>query len=78
MSGDYVESFKMIVEIQDNGIIRNLDGWIIGHTEVETIGCTSTIQSSQIMQADIQANGPVPDDPKEAYMRGIEVALMML
>lgn len=24
------------------------------------------------MQADLQANGPVPDDPKEALMRGIE------
>ena len=31
-----------------------------------------------IMQMDVQASGPVPDDPREAYMRGIVAALMVL
>lgn len=31
-----------------------------------------------IMQSDVQANGPVPDDPREAYVRGIEAALLMI
>ena len=33
---------------------------------------------AMIMQIDVQTNGPVPDDPKEAYMRGIKAALKML
>lgn len=31
-----------------------------------------------IMQMDVQASGPVPDDPREAYKRGIIAVLMML
>jgi hypothetical protein len=33
---------------------------------------------AKIMQTDVQANGPVPDDPREAYVRGIEAALVLL
>ena len=32
-------------------------------------------RTTYIMQADIQANGPVPNDSREAYMRGIAAAL---
>ncbi len=31
-----------------------------------------------IMQIDVQTAGPVPDDPREAYRRGIEAALLVL
>ena len=30
MSGDYIKTFKLEVEIQENGIIRDPFGWIIG------------------------------------------------
>ena len=33
---------------------------------------------AMVMQADVQASGPVPDDPREAYMRGIMAALTTL
>ena len=31
-----------------------------------------------IMQIDLQKNGPIPDDAKEAYERGIMAVLQML
>ena len=33
MSGDYIKTFKLEVEIQENGIIRDPFGWIIGRCD---------------------------------------------
>lgn len=33
MSGDYIKRFKLEVEIQENGIIRDPFGWIIGRCD---------------------------------------------
>jgi hypothetical protein len=34
MSGDVCNSKKIEVEVQENGIVRDLDGWIIGRLDL--------------------------------------------
>ena len=48
MSGEYVKSFKLEVEIQDNGIIRDPIGLIIGRCDDVWLNRRGEIYMEQI------------------------------